>query len=252
MYLENKIYQKILENLGLNDDSGVLGSDKLKKSICMLHNNYLLGSCKEAGIFIKKHPEKEIKDVFDFVMSIYNKRIKAHHSLFLVIHVFETAVRSKIALILSQNYSNEEQDDWFLKGKDQKLINKARHIADINKINLNLDMSSFEVLDLFTLGDLENLIDSKWSDFKDLFAQPKEYKDQRLPKYGTKEHLLKTFSMIRKAGNDIFHNNPTKIRPKSIVSNIEILLLRLGFNLNDALKNISNLEHSVTLKYKYG
>ena len=77
MYLENKIYQKILENLGLSD-----GSDKLKKSICMLHNNYLLGSCKEAEIFIKKHPEKEIKDVFDFVMSIYNKRIKAHHSLF--------------------------------------------------------------------------------------------------------------------------------------------------------------------------
>ena len=96
----------------------------------------------------------------------------------MVIHVFETAVRSKIALILSQNYSNEEQDDWFLKGNDQKLINKARRIADINKINLNLDMSSFEVLDLFTLGDLENLIDSKWSDFKDLFAQPKEYKDQ--------------------------------------------------------------------------
>ncbi len=170
----------------------------------------------------------------------------------MVIHVFETAVRSKIALILSQNYSNEEQDDWFLKANDQKLINKARRIADINKINLNLDMSSFEVLDLFTLGDLENLIDSKWSDFKDLFAQPKEYKDQRLPEYGTKEHLLKTFSMIRKARNDIFHNNPTKIRPKSIVSNIEILLLRLGFNLNDALKNISNLEHSVTLKYKYG
>ena len=154
----------------------MLGSDKLKKSICMLHNNYLLGYCKEAGIFIKKHPEKEIKDVFDFVMSIYNKRIKAHHSLFLVIHVFETAVRSKIALILSQNYSNEEQDDWFLKGNDQKLINKARRIADINKINLNLDMSSFEVLDLFTLGDLENLIDSKWSDFKDLFAQPKSIK----------------------------------------------------------------------------
>ena len=37
-------------------------------------------------------------------------------------------------------------------------------------------MSSFEVLDLFTLGDLENLIDSKWSDFKDLFAQPKSIK----------------------------------------------------------------------------
>lgn len=94
----------------------------------------------------------------------------------MVIHVFETAVRSKIALILSQNYSNEEQDDWFLKGNDQKLINKARRIADINKINLNLDMSSFEVLDLFTLGDLENLIDSKWSDFKDLFYDKKSRK----------------------------------------------------------------------------
>ena len=82
MYLENKIYQKILENLGLNDNSGALGSGKLKKSICMLHNSYLLGSCKEAGIFIKKHPEKEIKDVFNFVMSIYNKRISPPLAIF--------------------------------------------------------------------------------------------------------------------------------------------------------------------------
>ena len=37
MYLENKIYQKILENLGLSDDSGVLGSDKLKnQSVCFI------------------------------------------------------------------------------------------------------------------------------------------------------------------------------------------------------------------------
>lgn len=57
--------------------------------------------------------------------------------------------------------------------------------------------------------------------------------------------------MIRKARNDIFHNNPPKTKAKSITVNIEILLLRLGFNLNDAFKNISNLNHMVNLKYKY-
>ena len=112
-------------------------------------------------------------------------------------------------------------------------------------------MNSFEVLDLFTLGDLQNVIGSNWSDFRDIFASVCEYKGQKLPEYGTKNSLLNVFSMIRKARNDIFHNNPPKTKAKSITVNIEILLLRLGFNLNDAFKNISNLNHMVNLKYKY-
>ena len=42
----------------------------------MLHNNYLLGYCKEAEIFIKKHPEKEIKDIFDFMYCRRSNRIR--------------------------------------------------------------------------------------------------------------------------------------------------------------------------------
>ncbi|WP_069637392.1 hypothetical protein [Campylobacter pinnipediorum] len=235
MYLENLIYCKICESLCLEPTSKQNGLEKLKKSISMLHNTYLIGSCKEAGVMIKKYPNKSIDDIFDFVISIYNKRIKNHHSLFLVIHFFETALRSKIAIILSNKFSsNQNCDDWFYNGTNHKLIKKAKHIANIKKTELVNSMNSFEVLDLFTLGDLENLIKENWSDFKYIFADKAIYNNQALPEYGTKERLLQTFSMIRKSRNDIFHNNPPKTKAKSIITNVEILLLRLGFNINDA------------------
>ncbi|OCR89942.1 hypothetical protein CFT12S00416_01545 [Campylobacter fetus subsp. testudinum] len=251
MHLQDLVYKKICENLQLDTNSNLDGLTKLKNSIFVLHNSYLLGSCKEAGIFLAKHNNEAIGNIFDFVMSIYNKRIKAHHSLFLVLHIFETALRSKIAVILSKEFSSQNSDDWFICGTNQKLINKVKHIANIKKCAIISDTNSFDVLDLFTFGDLENIIYNHWAVFKPLFANPKEYKNQKLPEYGTKEHLLKTISMLRKARNDIFHNNPPKIKSKSVIANIEILLLRLDFNLNDAFNNIANLKHSISLKYRY-
>ena len=250
MYLESVICKKLCENLGC-DATKMPGFGKLKNSIALLHNKYLLGACKEAAVIIKKYYKNNV-DIFDLVISIYNKRIKSHHEMFLIIHIFKTALRSKVALVLSEIYSsNSNADDWFLYRKNAKLIKQAAHIAQTKKVNLTEQMNSFEVLDLFTLGDLQNIIDSNWSDFRDIFASMCEYKGQKLPEYGTKNSLLNVFSMIRKARNDIFHNNPPKTKAKSITVNIEILLLRLGFNLNDAFKNISNLNHMVNLKYKY-
>lgn len=243
--------EQIYKNLGFDENSGLKGFDKLENSISLLHNVYLLGSCKEAGIFIKKYPNHKISDIFECVISIYNKRIKSHHFLFLIIHIFETSIRSKIAFILSEKYSTKNQDNCFYNGKNDKLIIKANRIAKIKKQKAIQDLNSFEILNLFTLGDLENIIQNNWGDFKSIFSSPMTYKGQKLPEYGTKEHLLKTFSMIRKARNDIFHNNPPATKQKSIITNIEILLLRLGFNLHDALHNVSNLEHSIKLKYKY-
>lgn len=252
LFLENIAYQKLCENLGFDESSNLQGFDKLKKSIFLLHNDYLLGSAKEAGIFTKKH--KQIENIFDLTLAIYNKRIKTHHALFLVIHIFETALRSKMAYILSQNYSSNPnlKDDWFINPKNSWLTNKVNRVININKSNLDLKTAnSFEVLDLFTLGDLENIIKNNWAVFKPIFADEKRYKSQNLPNYGTREHLLNTFSRIRTARNDIFHNRPPKIKAKSIIANIEILLLRLDFNLKDAFKGISNLEYEIKLKYRY-
>lgn len=251
MELEKKMLNIILKNLNLFNHSNIQGLEKIKKSICILHNEYLLGSSRELGILLEKYPCKKNEDIFLLLMSIYNKRIKIHHSLFLIIHIFETALRSKVATILSAHYSNNLQDDWFLLNAHVKLTHKINKIKDIHNIKSFCEYNSFEVLNLFTLGDLEQTIKHQWQIFKPIFGDEKVYKNQKLPQYGTKEHLLKTFIMIRKARNDLFHNNPPKIKIKSIVKNIEILLLRLDFNLYDAFKNIASLEHSIKLYYNY-
>lgn len=254
MYLENSTYQKIYQNLGFDDSFDINGFDKLKNSIWLLHNEYLLGSCKEAGIFIKKHKDKKIDNIFDFVMSIYNKRIKTHHVLFLMIHIFETALRSKMAIVLSNNYSLDKDlcDNWFRNQQNQWLVSKAERAKQVQKSNLDFNTAtSYEILDLFTFGDLEKIIENHWADFKPIFADVKKYKNQNLPCYGTREHFLNTLSRIRKARNDIFHNRPSKIKPKSIITNIEILLLRLNFNLKDAFYGIENSNYNLNLKYNY-
>ncbi|GAA7247669.1 hypothetical protein HpCK37_04260 [Helicobacter pylori] len=87
-----------------------------------------------------------------------------------------------------------------------------------------------------------------WSDFKPLFADYKTYNEHVLPAYGTWEHFLKAFSLIRKAKNDLFHNNPSKIKTSSLVKNIEILLLRLDFNPKNAFDNTLKLEHAIFFK----
>lgn len=253
MYLKTQAYKKLCENIGFDESSNLKGFEKLEKSIFLLHNGYLLGSAKEAGIFIKKH--ENIENIFDLVISIYNKRIKTHRALFLIIHIFETALRSKMAFILSQNYSSNPdlKDDWFVNRLNLWLIKKVHHIVKINKLNEDFleTANSFEVLDLFMLGDLENVIDNNWAIFQPIFAGEKQYKNQNLPSFGTKEHLLNTFSRIRKERNNIFHNRPPKVKAKSIITNIEILLLRLDFNLKDAFNGVSNLEYGINLKYEY-
>ncbi|GAA6917547.1 hypothetical protein HpCK27_13810 [Helicobacter pylori] len=54
--------------------------------------------------------------------------------------------------------------------------------------------------------------------------------------------------MIKKARNDLFHNNPSKIKPSSLVKNIEILLLRLDFNPKNAFDNTLKLERAIFFK----
>lgn len=253
MHLKTQTYKKLCENLGFDESSNLEGFKKLEKSIFLLHNEYLLGSAKEAGIFIKNHGN--IKNIFDLVINIYNKRIKTHHALFLIIHIFETALRSKMAFILSQNYSSNPdlKDDWFVNCSNLWLIKKVKRVIEINGLNEDFlkTANSFEVLDLFTLGDLENVIDNNWAIFQPIFAGEKQYKNQILPSFGTKNHLLSTFSRIRKERNNIFHNRPPKGKARSIITNIEILLLRLDFNLKDAFNGISNLEYGINLKYEY-
>lgn len=165
--------------------------------------------------------------------------------LFLWIHFFETALRSKMAVILAQKHSSKDIDDWFL---SKKLSHEIEHLKKTHHLESLKGYNGFQILNLFTLNTLKTIIKMYWSDFKPLFADYKTYNEHVLPAYGTWEHFLKAFSLIRKARNDLFHNNPSKIKTSSLVKNIEILLLRLDFNPKNAFDNTLKLERAIFFK----
>ncbi len=86
MELENEVFNRILKHLALKNPLAFKnkGLDQLKKSISVLHYDYLIGASKELGIMLQKYPNKEneINNLFDFLMHFYNKRTKTHNMLF--------------------------------------------------------------------------------------------------------------------------------------------------------------------------
>lgn len=94
------------------------------------------------------------------------------------------------------------------------------------------------------MSDLEELSDEYWHVIEGVFASEKKYKSQTLPAYG-RAHLKTKIGQIRKARNEIYHNNPTKIK---FAKDLEILLLRMGYNLQDAI-NSCDFRGDIKLKY---
>lgn len=229
---------------------------KIKQSIRVLHFHYLWGSCREAEKTLIKYNKQ---DLFDFIMDLYSKRRRDHQIKFLILHCFENALRSSMAISVANTF-NTDKDDWFLKNTDnkiqKKLIEKITKIVDVRnrsakvyhhkKLDLN-NLDTFQIFDLFSMGDLEKILEEHYVIFEYLFTTKKTYKNKLLPIYGTKTYLIEKIKRIRNARNDIFHNKPTKIKFKK---DLEGLLLHLGYNLADAI-NISDLENTIKLKYKY-
>lgn len=245
--LENEHYLKIAQlfdkypNLRTNDFER-----RIKQSIRVLHYDYLWGSCKEAQAITKKNQNLNL---FDLIMSIYNKKRESHQAKFLLLHCFENALRSTMAVIVANKF-NQTQDNWFLQNTSNKvqqnIKQKAHQIAI--KRNLNIQtFTTFKVFDLFSMGDLEHILKRHYNLFAHLFNQTKFYKKQELKPYGTKAHLINTIDRIRNARNEIFHNQPTKIK---FQRDLEILLLRLGYNLFDATKT-SDIQRFIKLQFTY-
>lgn len=228
--------------------------DKVKKSISVLHHLYLTEAAKEAGAIITRN-NQNVKDIFGLLMSIYNKKIKEHQVLFLLIHLFEIAFRTKSTVIISNHFSSADSDDWFLTQtpidkRHEKLIIKIHEIVNHKKINISDIKNSFEIFNLFSMGDLEWLIKTFWGEFQGLFMA-KTYKNQTIPAITTKASFLQKFSKIRNARNDIFHSNPPKMKKSHLIEDIELLLLHLEFNLYDAVNNIDPEHKIIKLKYNY-
>ncbi len=254
--LQNAYFQKIAA-LFLDAPHLIAGEfeTKIKQSIGVLHHGYLWGACKEAQILLKKKNGALERNLFDLIMQFYNKRRNAHQASFLLLQCFENALRSTMAIVIA-NAFNGNNDDWFLQCPKEAaqyyLVKKIDAIIALrNKPpQTPLDkhaMTSFDVFDLFSLGDLEEILKKYYPHFKDLFATPKIYKDQEVPVFGTKQHTINTIKRIRHARNEIFHNKPTKIKFKK---DLEILLVRLGYNLQKACA-LEDLRSFFHLKFNY-
>lgn len=219
--------------------------NRMRQSIRVLHYQYLYSACKETQAILPKYIHHNL---FELIMNIYNKKRRSHQAKFLLLHCFENALRSTLAAEIANLY-NEHEDHWFLKKagtgqneEENELLKKIARIKRKQKIFKN----TFEVFDIFTLGDLQDILKTHWETIAYLFVQPKYYKNQPLPAYG-KEHLMVKMSRIRNVRNETFHNKPTKLK---FQKDLEILLLRLGYNLYDAI-NIGNISDSICLKYQY-
>ena len=220
--------------------------ERIKQSIKVLHYQYLWGACKEAHAILSK---TNADNLFNLIMTLYSKRRKTHQANFLLLHCFENALRSTLAVEIASLY-NTDKDNWFLKSqsdnaKENKLLKQIQTIARTR--NLQEFQNTFEVFDIFSLGDLQRILSDHWGELAPLFNSQKTYKNQALPVYGTRQSLIAKIDKIREARNAIFHNKPTKIK---FQRDLEILLLRLGYNLQDAI-TIGEIQSCITLRYNY-
>jgi hypothetical protein len=257
MYLEERTFKQICNYLNLNPDVQDKSLDRLKKAISVLHNQYLADAVKEVGYILErnKQQQSEIKDIFGLVMHMYNKKTKEHQTLFLLIHLFEIAIRTKLAIILSQKYSSPNTDDWYhsqtpLSNQHAQLIKKLVEISNHKKIQHCNIKTSFDVFNLFSMGDLEWILKTFWTDLSDLFTE-KKYKNQTVAGIIIKHAFLQKFSKIRYARNAIFHSNPLKSKRSDLIESIELILIHLGYNLFDAVNNIDPEHKIIRLKYTY-
>lgn len=219
---------------------------RMIKGISILHFGYLWGACKEAQKILEKNQKCE--DLFELIMKIYSKRCKNHQANFLLLQCYENALRSTLVVKIANLY-NKLDDDWFKSSEEvsnpalKNLLKKVKkRCQKIDEYN-----STWQIFDDFCLIDLEEILIEHWSEFAYIFKDKKIYKNQVLPSFGTKEHLKTKLSQIRKARNETYHNKPTKIKFKK---DLKILLLRLGYNLENAI-DIGEIKEAIVLRFNY-
>ena len=202
---------------------------------------------------LKKKENKVIN--FDFLMRIYNKHIKEHQVMFLLFNIFETAIRSKAVTILSEKYSSPNEDNWL--HSQEKIPSKIQRpwdeaIKKMKQDNEDIkDVDSFIIFDYIMLGQLKAIYFDFWSDLSYLFDE-KNVNGHKLSKIG-KRKFKEMFDDIRKARNDNAHHKPlhnTRKRRHQIIAFIEIILVHIGFNLDDAINNIDPFHKIIILKYQ--
>ena len=84
-------------------------------------------------------------------------------------------MRSTLAVEIASLY-NTDKDNWFLKSqsdnaKENKLLKQIQTIARTR--NLQEFQNTFEVFDIFSLGDLQRILSDHWGELAPLFNSQK-------------------------------------------------------------------------------
>ena len=108
MEIQNNLYTTVCRILTI--DFTFLSqkeNQKIYKAVSVLHKEYLVSSAREARSIINKD---KIENKYNLMISIYNRKLKEHQTLILLIQLFEIAMRTKDYIYhtgeISKNYLN--------------------------------------------------------------------------------------------------------------------------------------------------
>ncbi len=225
---------------------------KINKVVSVLHKDYLLSAAIEARNVIDR--DNGIKNKYGLMITIYNRKLKEHQALVLLIQLFEIAMRTQAAIILSEKFSNNNQDDWYqlpdMNAKHRKLKNKVRDRALIVGLTITPNTSTLDMFHSLMMNDIQVIYQRNWNDFLVLFNNT-QYKNNNISPLTTHAMFNARFERIRKYRNSLYHGNPGSSGWRQIIEDIEDILVQLNYNLEDAINNIDPKHNIITLKYQY-
>lgn len=251
MNLIDIVLPEIKSNLGINARNREY--QKIKDATSVLNIAYLKLASKEMKYFMQNNPSHNIGSKYEYLMGIYNKLIREHQIMFLLLNIFETALRSKAAIIISDHFSTSD-DDWW---KDISILDKDlldpvnRAVQQLHRDNINLShVNTFDIFDTFTFGQLGYIYKNYWGVFHFLFTA-KTYRTYTFSQINQSVFLQK-MKYIRLARNDVAHHKPIDYSRRSrrdLIHDIEIILRHLNFNLEDTINGIDPGHTIVSLSY---
>jgi hypothetical protein len=251
MSLIDVVMPEIKANLGINNRNPEY--QKIEDAASVLNIAYIRLASEEIKYFMRRSPQHRIDSKFNHLMRVYNKLIREHQIMFLLLNIFETALRSKAAILISDHFSTH-QDDWWknITLLDKNMldpINKA--VQQLHKSNINLStVNTFDLFDTLTLGQLENIYKNNWGILQSLFEE-KTYRSYTLPRI-TKQIFTDKIGFLRNARNDVAHHKPidySRRGKRDLIEDIELILRHLNFNLEDAINGIDSLHTIGSLRY---
>lgn len=251
MNLIDVVMPEIKANLGINNRNREY--QKIKDAASVLNIAYIRLASEEIKYFMQRNPLHRMNSKFNHLMRVYNKLIREHQIMFLLLNIFETALRSKAAIIISDHFSSH-QDDWWknITLLDKNMldpINKA--VQQLHKSNIDLStVNTFDLFDTLTLGQLENIYKNNWGILQSLFEE-KAYRSHTLPRI-TRQIFTDKTGFLRNARNDVAHHKPidySRRGKRDLIEDMELILRHLNFNLEDAINGIDPQHAIVSLRY---